>query len=88
MANNAIGKTTQEYLNNKAGFIGELRTVQECLASLAGRRGGANLLNPVSEQDSANTYSTTVDKITQDAMNVKVGSGGATLTKQEAVRRL
>lgn len=88
MANNAQGKTTQEYLNDKAGFTGELRTCQECLASLAGRRGGANLLNPVSEQDSANTYSGTTNKTTQDAMNVKVGSGGATLTKQEAARRL
>lgn len=88
MANNAIGKTTQEYLNNKAGFTGALRTVQECLASLAGRRNGANLLNPVTEQDSANTYSGTSSKTTQDAMNVKVGSGGATLTKQESARRL
>lgn len=37
MANNAVGKTTQEYLNNKAGFTGELRTIQECLKSLSGR---------------------------------------------------
>lgn len=88
MANNAVGKTTQEYLNNKAGFTGELRTVQECLASLAGRAGGANLLNPVSEQDSSNTYAGTTEKITQDALNVKVGGGGATLSKQEAARRL
>ncbi len=88
MANNAVGKTTQEYLNNKAGFVGELRSIQECMASLAGRRGGANLLKQVNTPDSANTYAGTSNKIEQDAMNVKVGSGGATLTKQEAARRL
>lgn len=88
MANNAVGKTTQEYLNNKAGFVGELRSCQECLASLSGRRNGTNLTNPVSEQDCSNTYSGTTGKITQDALNVKVGGGGATLSKQEAARRL
>ncbi len=88
MANNAIGKTTQEYLNNKAGFVGELRSKQECLASLAGRRGGANLLNIVSAGDSANTYAGTSGKTEQDALNNKVGSGGATLTVQDAIRRL
>lgn len=88
MANNAVGKTTQEYLNNKAGFVGELRTVQECLASLSNRRNGTNLTNRVSEQDCANTHAGTTGKTTQDALNVKVGGGGATLTKQEAARRL
>lgn len=88
MANNAVGKTTQEYLNNKAGFTGELRSCQECLASLAGRRVGTNLTNTVSEQDCANTHSGTTGKHTQDALNNKVGAGGATLTKQEAARRL
>lgn len=83
MANNAVGKTTQEYLNDKAGFTGELRTVQECLASLTGRTDPS-----IIQQDQANSYAGTSEKITQDALNVKVGSGGATLTKQDAVRRL
>lgn len=86
MANNAVGKTTQEYLNNKAGFVGPLRTVQECLDSLTGRTSATNA--KIIEQDLANSYATTAGKITQDALNNKVGSGGATLTKQEAARRL
>lgn len=86
MANNAIGKTTQEYLNNKAGFTGVLRTVQECLASLAGRPSAVNA--PIIQQDEANSYAGTTGKITQDALNVKVGTGGTTLLKQEAARRL
>lgn len=88
MANNAIGKTTQEYLNNKAGFTGALRTIQECLASLSGRALGTNLTNKVGTHESANTYAGTSGKSKQDALNVKVGSGGARLTKQEAARRL
>lgn len=83
MANNAQGKTTQEYLNDKAGFTGVLRTCQECLASLTGRTDPTIIM-----QDQANSYAGTTEKITQDALNVKVGEGGATLTKQEAVRRL
>lgn len=86
MANNTPGKTTQEYLNNKAGFVGELRTVQECLRSLAARPDTTNA--KITEQDAANSYSGTVEKITQDAMNVKVGTGGTTLSKQEAARRM
>jgi len=86
MANNAQGKTTQEYLNDKAGFVAPLRTVQECLASLTGRTDATNA--KIIEQDLANSYATTTDKITQDALNNKVGEGGATLTKQEAARRL
>lgn len=88
MAFDTTARSTQEYLNIKAGFTGALRSKQECLASLAGRRGGANLTNIVSTQDCVNTYAGTTGKITQDALNNKVGSGGATLTEQEAVRRL
>lgn len=83
MANNAVGKTTQEYLNDKAGFTGVLRTIQECLASLSGRTDPK-----IIQQDQANLYAGTVGKITQDALNVKVGTGGTTLSKQEAARRL
>lgn len=86
MANNAIGKTTQEYLNDKAGFTGELRTVQECLRSLSARPDTTNA--KITEQDAANSYAGTVGKHTQDALNVKVGTGGTTLSKQEAARRL
>lgn len=86
MANNAVGKTTQEYLNDKAGFTGDLRTVQECMASLAARTNTPN--NVIIEQDLANSYAGTTGKITQDALNVKVGEGGTTLSKQEAARRL
>ncbi len=86
MANNAQGKTTQEYLNDKAGFTGVLRTVQECLASLTGRSNATNSV--INTQDQANTYAGTSAKIEQDALNVKVGAGGTTLSKQEAARRL
>ncbi len=80
-------RTSQEYLNIKAGFTGTLRSKQECMASLAGRRGGANLTNIVSEQDCANTYAGTTGKITTDTDNNKVGSVGVALTEQEAIRR-
>lgn len=73
-------RTTQDYLNRKAGFTGELRTKQECLQSLSSRPA-------ISTQDAANSYAGTTGKITQDAMNVKAGEGGATLTKQEAAQR-
>lgn len=86
MANNPVGKTTQEYLNDKAGFTGVLRTVQECLASLTGRSNATNAV--ITEQLQANSYAGTTGKHTQDALNVKVGAGGTTLTKQEAARRL
>lgn len=86
MANNAIGKTTQEYLNDKAGFVAPLRTIQECLRSLAGLPDVSNL--PTGEQEAANSYAGTSSKIIQDALNVKVGTGGTTLSKQEAARRL
>lgn len=86
MANNAQGKTTQEYLNDKAGFVAPLRTIQECMASLSGRPDVIN--NKITLQNLTNSYAGTSGKITQDALNDKVGSGGATLTKQEAARRL
>lgn len=86
MSNNAVGKTTQEYLNNKAGFTGVLRTIQECLASLTGLSSATNSV--INTQDQANTYAGTTNKIEQDALNVKVGEGGTTLSKQECARRL
>lgn len=86
MAFDITSRSTQEYLNIKAGFTGVLRTKQECLASLTGRANATNSV--IIEQDQANSYAGTTNKIIQDALNNKVGSGGATLTKQEAVRRL
>lgn len=73
-------------MNLKAGFTGVLRTVQECLASLSGRPNATNSV--LIAQNQANSYAGTTGKITQDALNNKVSSGGATLTKQEAARRL
>ena len=87
MANNTVGKTTQEYLNNKAGFVGELRTCQECLRSLSARPDTVN--TKISTQDAANSYAGTTNRTEQEALNVKAGAGGgSTLTKQEAARRL
>lgn len=91
MALDAQFRTTQEYLNNKCGFTGALRTKQECLAHLSGRKVGANLLNTVSSQDCINTYAGVSGKISQLAYNNKAGEIATTvtntLTKQEAARR-
>jgi hypothetical protein len=79
-------RTTQEYLNLKAGFTGTLRTKQECLASLSGRTNATNSV--ITEQLQANSYAGVTTKTVQDAMNNKVGATANTLTLQEAVRRL
>lgn len=79
-------RSTQEYLNIKAGFTGTLRTKQECLISLAGLPNVTNLTT--GKQEAANSYAGTSAKITQAALNNKVGSSESTLTKQEATRRL
>lgn len=84
MAFDATFRTTQEYLNQKAGTTG--RTKQECLIILAGLTPTTNTV--IIQQIASNVYAGTSGKIVQDALNNKVGAGGATLTKQEAARRL
>lgn len=72
-------RTTQEYLNAKAGTVG--LTKQQALARLAGVSE-----NSMSHGDAANNYAGTTGRSGQEALNVKVGTTG--LTKQEAARRL
>lgn len=86
MALDPTFRTSQEYLNIKAGFTGPLRTKQECWASLAARPGAVNA--PITRQDEANSYAGTTGKTVQAAVNNKVGQGESTLTTQEAIRRL
>lgn len=83
MARDATFRTTQEYLNLKAGTTG--LTKQECLQRLSGRING---LAPIDSQDGANSYAGTSGKAVAEALNNKVGSNGNTLTEQEAARRL
>lgn len=85
MAFDTTFRTTQEYLNIKAGFTGVLRTKQECLASLAARPGAINA--PITAQDEMNSCAGTSAKTRQDAANNKVGSTANALILQEAVRR-
>ncbi len=84
MAFDPTFRTTQEYLNQKAGTVG--RTKQECLLILANRPSAVNSV--IIRQDAANSYAGTTGLLLQDAMNVKAGTTGSTLTKQEAARRL
>ncbi len=77
-------RTTQEYLNIKAGTVG--LTKQECLQRLSGRTIVSN--NVVDSQDCSNSYASTTGKTVQDSMNNKVASVGNALTTQEAARRL
>ncbi len=86
MAFDSNNRTSQEYLNLKAGFTGPLRTKQQCWDSLAGMT--AQIIN------NPNTSGTAVASYCggtgsqQMRMNFKVGSTDNTLTKQEAIRRL
>ncbi len=86
MAFDTVFRTTQEYLNIKAGTVG--LTKQECLQRLSGRTIVNN--NVVDSQDCANTYASTSGPVEtiQDALNNKVGYVQNALTTQEAVRRL
>lgn len=86
MAFDSTFRTTQEYLNLKAGTTG--LTKQECLARLSSRALGTNLANTVTAQDCVNTYAGTSGKTVQDALNNKVGATANALTEQEAARRL
>ncbi len=70
-------RTTQEYLNAKAGTVG--LTKQKCLEILASKP-------LVGKQVAANNYAGTIGRTTQEALNVKVGTVG--LSTQEAARRL
>lgn len=85
MAFDPTFRTSQEYLNIKAGFTGTLRTKQECLAVLSGRTNSTNSV--IVAQDQMNSYASTTGRTKQNAANVKVASVGDTLTSQEAIRR-
>jgi formylmethanofuran dehydrogenase subunit A len=86
MAFDPTFRTSQEYLNMKAGFTGELRSKQECLRSLAARPNTTNAV--LNTHEAANSYAGTSQKTVQSALNNKVGNTVAGLTKQEAVRRI
>lgn len=78
-------RTTQEYLNAKAGTVG--LTKQQCLQYLA----GAGAIG-MTAQDAANYYAATGDHFrVQHALKNKVGGATASnvdITTQEAARRL
>lgn len=78
-------RTSQRYLNIKAGFTGDLRTKQECWKVLAGVTDQVN--NPGSTGTAVAAYCGGSGS-QQNRMNFKVGSIDNTLTKQEAIRRL
>lgn len=76
-------RTTQEYLNAKAGTVG--LTKQQCLQYLAG--SGAIGMTAM---DAANNYAGTPLRMNiGQAINFKAGTmGNVDMTEQEAARRL
>lgn len=86
MAYDPTFRTSQEYLNIKAGFTGPLRSKQECYASLSGTVDAVN--EATSRQRKANTYAGTTGKTEQESINNKIGSDGTAFPLHEAVRRL
>lgn len=85
MAFDITFRTEQEYLNNKAGFTGPLRTKQECWWALAGAASQINSVPPLGTAVAAYCGGSGSQQL---RMNFKVGYTGNTLTKQEAIRRL
>ena len=82
-------RTTQEYLNAKAGTVGLSK--QQCLQRLAG--GVAPLAsNPMTAQDAARNYAGagTADRSIQASLKQKGGAptSGVDFTSQEAARRI
>lgn len=77
-------RTSQEYLNNKAGFTGPLRTKQECFWALANMQSTPNVVPTTGAAVAAYCGGSGSQ---QNRMNFKVGSSDNTLTKQEAERR-
>ena len=77
-------RTTQEYLNAKAGTVG--RTKQECLAILSSMAPGTNQKD---HGTLANNYAGVTGRTAQDALSIKAGvSPIVGLSKQEAARRI
>lgn len=77
-------RTTQDYLNAKAGTVG--LTKQQCLQRLA----GAGAIG-MTAQDAALNYAASNGRGTiQDALKSKAGASasGVDITSQEAARRL
>ena len=78
----ATTKTTQEYLNTKAGLSGYLRTKQEAMNLLAGTSG-------LTLQDATIAYATaTAGSSIQQSLNKKVGQLGTNLITQDAASLL
>lgn len=86
MAFDITPRTSQEYLNIKAGFTGALRTKQECWNAISGRTSSANSV--IDRQDMANSYAGTAGRTIQEAANIKLGQTGTPLILMEAIRRL
>lgn len=82
-------RTTQEYLNAKAGTVG--LTKQQALAYLAGGVAPLNT-NPMTGQDAATNYAGAggAGKSKSEALKQKVGAAasGVDFYGQEAARRL
>lgn len=77
-------RTSQEYLNLKAGFTGPLRTKQECWQALSGYTSTVNATLSTGTMCSAYCGGSGSQ---QNRMNFKAGESGNTLTRQEAIRR-
>jgi hypothetical protein len=84
-------RTTQEYLNAKAGTVG--LTKQQCLQRLFGAVGSL-ASNPMTAQDSARNYAGAgpggADRAISQSLKHKVGAAasGVDIYGQEAARRL
>lgn len=76
-------RTTQGYLNNKAGTVGLSK--KQALSVLAGTSAD----EPMNRQDAANIYAGTTALTTEQALKNKVSLlGNVDITGQEATRRL
>ncbi len=84
-------RTTQEYLNDKAGTVGLSK--QQCLQRLAGPAGSL-ISNPMTAQDAARNYAGSgpggYDRSTSQSIKHKAGASGSDvdITGQEAARRI
>jgi hypothetical protein len=75
----SLTKSTQGYLNTKAGTVG--LTKQQCLIKLAGAGGAGR-----TAQDAANNYAGTVGRSIASALSKKAGI--ANRDAQDASRRI